>query len=98
MVKGGCVALLLLTAEFGFVLQLRDLSMKEYFTTFDPVSETPFFVMRGMDQWTSAPGATEIVFLSPSEATAGYDVQQRNANRILREYREKMAVFVPFTK
>jgi hypothetical protein len=47
MVKGGCVALLL-TAEFGFVLQVRGLSMKEYFTTFDPVSETAFFVMQGI--------------------------------------------------
>lgn len=45
----GCIALfLLLTAEFGFVLRLRGLSMKEYFTTMDPFSGTAFFVMQGI--------------------------------------------------
>jgi hypothetical protein len=45
----GCIALfLLLTAEFGFVLRLRGLSMREYFTTMDPVSGTVFFVMQGI--------------------------------------------------
>ncbi len=45
----GCVALaMLLAAEFSLVLQLRGLSMKEYFTAMDPVSGTAFFVMQGV--------------------------------------------------
>jgi type IV secretory pathway TrbD component len=42
----GCIALLLmLIAEFGFVLWIRGLSMKEYFATRDPVSGTVYYVM-----------------------------------------------------
>ena len=45
----GCVALaLLLVAEFGLVLSLRDMSIGDYFETLDPVSGTAFFVMQGL--------------------------------------------------
>jgi ABC-type uncharacterized transport system permease subunit len=42
----GCVALvLMLIAEFGFVLWIRGLSIKEYFATRDPVSGTIYYVV-----------------------------------------------------
>ena len=42
----GCIALaLLLVAEFGFVLWLRGMSIKEYLATRDPVSGTVYYVM-----------------------------------------------------
>ena len=42
----GCIALvLMLIAEFGFVLWIRGLSIKEYFATRDPVSGTVYYVM-----------------------------------------------------
>ena len=42
----GFVALgLMLVAEFGFVLWLRGLSIKEYLATRDPVSGTVYYVM-----------------------------------------------------
>ena len=45
----GCIALaMLLAAEFGFVLRLRGLSIKEYFATMDPISGTAFFAMQGV--------------------------------------------------
>ena len=45
----GCIALgLLLVAEFGLVLWLRGLSIKEYLATRDPVSGTVYYVMLGV--------------------------------------------------
>jgi hypothetical protein len=42
----GCIALIfLLVAEFGFVLWLRRLSVREYLATRDPVSGTVYYVM-----------------------------------------------------
>ena len=42
----GCIALaLLLVAEFGLVLWLRGLSIREYLATRDPVSGTVYYVM-----------------------------------------------------
>ena len=42
----GCIALvLMLVAEFGFVLWIRRLSTKEYFSTRDPVSGTAYYAM-----------------------------------------------------
>ena len=42
----GCIALgLLLVSEFGLVLRLRGLSVKEYLATRDPVSGTVYYVM-----------------------------------------------------
>ena len=45
----GFVALgLMLIAEFGFVLWLRRLSIREYLATRDPVSRTVYYVMLGV--------------------------------------------------
>jgi type IV secretory pathway TrbD component len=45
----GFVALgLMLVAEFGLVLWLRGLSIKEYLATRDPVSGTVYYVMLGV--------------------------------------------------
>ena len=45
----GCIALpLLLVAEFGLVLRLRGLSVREYFETMDPISGPVFFLMQGI--------------------------------------------------
>ena len=45
----GSIALgLMLIAEFGFVLWLRGLSIKEYLATRDPVSGTVYYVMLGV--------------------------------------------------
>lgn len=42
----GCIALLLmLVAEFGFVLWIRGLSIKDYLATRDPVSGTVYYAM-----------------------------------------------------
>ncbi len=42
----GCIALLLmLVAEFGFVLWIRGLSVKEYLAKRDPVSGTVYYLM-----------------------------------------------------
>jgi len=42
----GCIALLLLlVAEFGFMLRLRRLTIREYFASRDPVSGTVYYVM-----------------------------------------------------
>jgi hypothetical protein len=45
----GCIALLLLlVAEFGLVLWLRHLSIREYLATLDPVSGTVYYLMLGI--------------------------------------------------
>ncbi len=42
----GCIALvLMLVAEFGFVLWVRGLSIREYFATRDPVSGAAYYLM-----------------------------------------------------
>lgn len=42
----GCIALvLMLIAEFGFVLWIRGLSIKDYFATRDPVSGTAYYLL-----------------------------------------------------
>jgi type IV secretory pathway TrbD component len=42
----GCIALvLMLVAEFGFVLWIRGLSIKDYLATRDPVSGTVYYAM-----------------------------------------------------
>jgi len=42
----GCIALvLMLIAEFGFVLWIRGLSIREYLATRDPVSGAVYYVM-----------------------------------------------------
>jgi hypothetical protein len=45
---GGIALVLLLVGEFGLVLWLRSLSIREYLATRDPVSETVYYVMRGV--------------------------------------------------
>jgi hypothetical protein len=45
----GCIALLLLlVAEFGFMLPLRGLTIREYFASRDPVSGAVYYVMLAM--------------------------------------------------
>jgi len=44
---GGLALCLLLVAEFGLVLWLRGLSIREYLATRDPVSGTVYYVMLG---------------------------------------------------
>jgi type IV secretory pathway TrbD component len=44
---GGIALCLLLVAEFGLVLWLRGLSIREYLATRDPVSGTVYYVMLG---------------------------------------------------
>ncbi len=42
----GCIALIfMLITEFGFVLWIRGLSIKEYFATRDPVSGTAYYLL-----------------------------------------------------
>jgi hypothetical protein len=42
----GCIALvLMLIAEFGFVLWIRGLSIKEYLATRDPVSGAAYYLL-----------------------------------------------------
>ncbi len=42
----GCIAIvLMLIAEFGFVLRIRGLSIKEYFATRDPVSGAAYYLL-----------------------------------------------------
>ena len=42
----GCIALLLLlVAEFGFMLWLRGLTIREYFASRDPISGTVYYLM-----------------------------------------------------
>lgn len=42
---GGFALLLMLMAEFGFVLRLRKLTFREYFATRDPVAGTVYYIM-----------------------------------------------------
>jgi hypothetical protein len=44
---GGIALCLLLIAEFGLVLWLRGLSVREYLATREPVSGTVYYVMLG---------------------------------------------------
>jgi len=45
----GCIALLLmLVAEFGFVLWIRGLSFRDYVSSRDPVSGTVYYVLLGV--------------------------------------------------
>jgi hypothetical protein len=45
----GCLALvLLLIAEFGLVLWLRDISISEYLANRDPISGTAYYAMLGV--------------------------------------------------
>jgi len=44
--RTGCIALvLMLVAEFGFVLWIRGLSIRDYLATRDPVSGTVYYAM-----------------------------------------------------
>lgn len=47
LAMGGVAVLLLLLAEFGFVLLVRGLTIKEYLATRDPVSGTAYYVALG---------------------------------------------------
>ena len=45
-IEMGCIALvLMLIAEFGFVLWIRSLSIKKYFSTRDPVSGAAYYLL-----------------------------------------------------
>jgi hypothetical protein len=48
LVMGGVALVLTLAAEFGLVLQLRGLSLQEYFASRDPVSGTAYYLMLGV--------------------------------------------------
>jgi hypothetical protein len=48
LVMGGIALVLMLVAEFGFVLWLRDMSIRDYLATRDPVSGTVYYVMLGV--------------------------------------------------
>jgi hypothetical protein len=45
LVMGGIALVLMLVAEFGFVLWLRGISIRDYLATRDPVSGTVYYVM-----------------------------------------------------
>jgi len=45
---GGIALVFLLVAEFGLVLWLRGLSIREYLATRDPVSGTVYYMMLGV--------------------------------------------------
>jgi hypothetical protein len=45
LVMGGIALVLMLVAEFGFVLWLRGISIRDYLATRDPVSGTVYCVM-----------------------------------------------------
>jgi type IV secretory pathway TrbD component len=45
---GGIALVLMLVAEFGLVLWLRGMSIREYFASRDPVSGTVYYVMLGV--------------------------------------------------
>src|SRR5438876_5028581 len=53
---GGIALVFLLVAEFGFVLWLRGLSIREYLATRDPVSGTVYYVMLGIFAPELSPG------------------------------------------
>ena len=48
LVMGGIALVLMLVAEFGFVLWLRGMSIRDYLATRDPVSGTVYYVMLGV--------------------------------------------------
>ena len=48
LAMGGTALVFLLVAEFGLVLWLRGLSLREYFATRDPVSGIVYFVALGV--------------------------------------------------
>ena len=48
LVMGGIALVLMLVAEFGFVLWLRGISIRDYLATRDPVSGTVYYVMLGV--------------------------------------------------
>jgi hypothetical protein len=48
LVMGGVALAFTLAAEFGLVLQLRGLSLQEYFASRDPVSGTAYYLMLGV--------------------------------------------------
>jgi type IV secretory pathway TrbD component len=45
---GGIALVLMLVAEFGLVLWLRGMSIREYFASRDPVAGTVYYVMLGV--------------------------------------------------
>jgi hypothetical protein len=45
LVVGGIALVLMLVAEFGFVLWLRGMSIRDYLATRDPVSGTVYYLM-----------------------------------------------------
>lgn len=45
---GGIALVLLLVVEFTVVLELRGVSLREYFATLDPVSGTVYYVLLGV--------------------------------------------------
>jgi hypothetical protein len=48
LVMGGIALVPMLVAEFGFVLWLRGMSIRDYLATRDPVSGTVYYVMLGV--------------------------------------------------
>ena len=48
LVMGGIALVLMLVAEFGFVLWLRGISIRDYIATRDPVSGTVYYAMLGV--------------------------------------------------
>jgi type IV secretory pathway TrbD component len=45
---GGIALVLMMGAEFGFVLWLRGISLRQYLATRDPVSGTAYYVLLGL--------------------------------------------------
>jgi hypothetical protein len=45
LAMGGIALVLMLISEFGFVLWIRGLSIKEYFATRDPVSGAAYYLL-----------------------------------------------------
>jgi hypothetical protein len=48
LVMGGIALVLMLAAEFGFMLWLRGISIRDYIATRDPVSGTVYYAMLGV--------------------------------------------------
>ena len=48
LVMGLLALILMLTAEFTFVLWLRGMSLKQYFAARDPISGTVYYIVLGM--------------------------------------------------
>jgi hypothetical protein len=70
---GGIALVLLLVAEFGLVLWLRGLSIREYLATRDPVSGTVYYVMLGVFAIMPSSGGQNMRTLSH----AGIDAPDR---------------------